>query len=98
MFPFSLVGTSLLDAGTKWRLLTEPLRRTHPPEDDESVAAFVRRKFGSSLLDNLIGPFVSGVYAGDPEKLSFRSVLPPAYEWERTSGSLLRGAGHLGVQ
>ena len=92
MSPFSLVGTSLLSVGAKWRLLTEPFRHSRPPESDESVAAFVQRKFGSSLLENLAGPFVSGVYAGDPEKLSLRSVLPPAYEWERASGSLLRGA------
>jgi len=90
--PLSLFGTPLMDGGTKWRLLTEPLRRSHPPDEDESVAAFVRRKFGDSLLENLAGPFVSGVYAGDPEKLSLRSVLPSAYEWERVSGSLLRGA------
>src|SRR5579863_2010970 len=90
--PLSLFGTPLMDVETKWRLLTEPLRRSHPPDEDESVAAFVQRKFGGSLLENLAGPFVSGVYAGDPEKLSLRSVLPPAYEWERASGSLLRGA------
>ncbi len=90
--PLSLLGTPLMDGGTKWKLLTEPLRRSHPPDTDESVAAFVRRKFGDSLLENLAGPFVSGVYAGDPEKLSLRSVLPSAYEWERISGSLLRGA------
>ncbi len=90
--PFSLFGTSLFDAGTKWRLLTEILRRSRPPENDESVAAFTRRKFGNSLLENLVGPFMSGVYAGDAEKLSLRSVLPQAYEWERKSGSVLRGA------
>ncbi len=50
MSPLGFVAQSLLlDARTKWRLATEPLRRTHPPESDESVAAFVRRKFGTSL-------------------------------------------------
>jgi oxygen-dependent protoporphyrinogen oxidase len=92
MSPFSLLTTSLLTAGTKWNLLTEPLRRTHPPEEDESIASFVRRKFGNSLLDNLAAPFVSGVYAGDPEKLSLRSAFPQVHEWEKNHGSLLRGA------
>lgn len=92
MSPFSLLTTSLLSAGTKWNLLTEPLRRTHPPEEDESIASFVRRKFGNSLLDNLAAPFVSGVYAGDPEKLSLRSAFPQVHEWEKNHGSLLRGA------
>ena len=92
MSPFSLLTTSLLSASTKWKLLTEPLRRTHPPAEDESIASFVGRKFGISLLDNIVAPFVSGVYAGDPEKLSVRSAFPQVYEWEKDHGSLLRGA------
>ena len=92
MSPFSLLTTSLLSASTKWKLLTEPLRRTHPPTEDESIASFVRRKFGASLLDNIAAPFVSGVYAGDPEKLSLRSAFPQVHEWEKNHGSLLRGA------
>jgi protoporphyrinogen/coproporphyrinogen III oxidase len=94
MSPFSLLTTSLLSAGTKWNLLAEPLRRTHPPNEDESIASFVRRKFGPSLLDNLAAPFVSGVYAGDPEQLSLRSAFPQVHEWEENHGSLLRGAIH----
>jgi protoporphyrinogen/coproporphyrinogen III oxidase len=92
MSPFSLLTTSLLSASTKWKLLTEPFRRTHPPTEDESIASFVRRKFGTSLLDNFAAPFVSGVYAGDPEKLSMRSAFPQVHEWEKNHGSLLRGA------
>jgi len=45
------------------------LRRTNPPSTDESIAAFVRRKFGDELLDRLVAPFVSGIYAGDPERV-----------------------------
>jgi oxygen-dependent protoporphyrinogen oxidase len=92
MSPFSLLTTSLLSASTKWKLVTEPLRRTRPPVEDESIASFVRRKFGASLLDNFAAPFVSGVYAGNPEKLSLRSAFPQAHEWEKNHGSLLRGA------
>jgi oxygen-dependent protoporphyrinogen oxidase len=92
MSPFSLLTNSLLSASTKWRLLTEPFRRTRPPIEDESIAAFVRRKFGASLLDNFAAPFVSGVYAGDPEKLSLRNAFPQVHEWEKNHGSILRGA------
>ena len=92
MAPPALLTTSLLGISSKWRLLSEPFRRSHPPARDESVADFVRRKFGSELLELLVGPFVSGVYAGDPEKLSLRSAFPSAYEWEKEYGSVLRGA------
>jgi oxygen-dependent protoporphyrinogen oxidase len=90
--PPSLLTTSLFSAGTKWRLLTEILRRTRPPADDESVAAFVRRKFGDELLRQFVAPFVSGVYAGDPERLSLRAAFPKVHEFETQHGSVLRGA------
>lgn len=92
MGPPQLVFSPLLGAGTKFRLLTEPFRKTSPPDGDESLAAFVRRKFGNDLLENLAGPFVSGIHAGDPERLSVRAAFPFLYEWERDFGSVLRGA------
>lgn len=92
MSPPALLKTPLLSGRTKRRILTEPLRKSHPPEADESVAAFARRKFGDDLLDNLLGPFVSGVYAGDPEQLSLRSAFPSAHQWELEHGSVIRGA------
>jgi oxygen-dependent protoporphyrinogen oxidase len=90
--PPSLLTTSLLSFGTKIRLLAEPFRKTAPPEADESMADFVRRKFGAELLERLAAPFVSGVYAGDPEKLSLRSAFPSVHQWEKEFGSILRGA------
>jgi len=92
MAPPQLLSSPLLSAGTKFRLLTEALRRSSPPEGDESLAAFVRRKFGNDLLENLAGPFVSGIHAGDPEKLSVRAAFPFLHEWERQYGSVLKGA------
>lgn len=80
--PTELLTTSLLSVRTKLCLLAEPFRNTAPPESDESVAAFVRRKFGEDLLEYLAGPFVSGVYAGNPERISLRSAFPSAHEWE----------------
>jgi len=92
MSPPALLTTSLLGAHSKWRMLAEPFRSSQPPESDESVADFVRRKFGQELLEHLVGPFVSGVYAGDPERLSLRSAFPSAYQWEKEFGSVIRGA------
>lgn len=90
--PPSLLTTPLLGAGTKWRIFTEMLHRTQPPDGDESIASFIRRKFGDELLNKLVAPFVSGVYAGDPEKLSLRASFPMLYEFETKYGSVLRGA------
>jgi oxygen-dependent protoporphyrinogen oxidase len=92
MSPGALITSSLLSVGSRYRVLTEPLRRSSPAKHEESVADFVRRKFGHEILEYLVAPFVSGVYAGDPETLSLRAAFPSLDEWEREYGSVLRGA------
>jgi protoporphyrinogen/coproporphyrinogen III oxidase len=92
MSPQAVLTSSLLGVGTRWRVASEALRRTKPPTEEESVAQFVRRKFGHEILEYLVAPFVSGVYAGDPEKLSLSAAFPTLDEWERSYGSVLRGA------
>jgi len=92
MSPQGIITSSLLSAGSRWKVVSEPLHRTRPPSEEESVAAFVRRKFGHEILEYLVSPFVSGVYAGDPEKLSLRAAFPTLEEWEREYGSVIRGA------
>jgi oxygen-dependent protoporphyrinogen oxidase len=92
MSPQAILGSSLLGVGSRWRVATEALRRAKPPSEEETVAQFVRRKFGHEILEYLVTPFVSGVYAGDPEKLSLRAAFPALDQWERTYGSVLRGA------
>jgi protoporphyrinogen/coproporphyrinogen III oxidase len=92
MSPPSLFSTPLFSGSTKWRLLTEIVRRTQPPAEDESIGNFVRRKFGPELLERLVAPFVSGIYAGNPERLSLRASFPKIHEFESQYGSVLRGA------
>jgi protoporphyrinogen/coproporphyrinogen III oxidase len=92
MSPPALLGSSLLGVGSRWKIVSEPFRHTSPPNHEESVADFVRRKFGHEILEYLVSPFVSGVYAGDPERLSLRAAFPTLEEWERQFGSVLRGA------
>ena len=89
--PSAMLTTSLLSSRTKWRIARDAIGSTRAPENDESIAAFVRRKFGEEALDRLVGPFVSGIYAGDPERLSLRSAFPQLYEAEKSAGSVIRG-------
>jgi protoporphyrinogen/coproporphyrinogen III oxidase len=92
MSPQAVLASSLISTGARWKVVSEPFRRTRPPSEEETVAEFVRRKFGHEILEYLVAPFVSGVYAGDPEKLSLRAAFPTLEEWEREYGSVLRGA------
>src|SRR5215469_11653735 len=86
-----LLASSLMSGGTRGAILRDIFGKSESPEPDESVAAFIRRKFSDTLLDRLVGPFVSGIYAGDPEKLSLRAAFPLLYEAEKASGSIVRG-------
>ena len=92
MSPQALLASTLLNPVSRWKIASEPFKKSQPPTEEESVAAFVRRKFGNEILEYLVAPFVSGVYAGDPEKLSLRAAFPTLDEWERQYGSVLRGA------
>ncbi|HET7106901.1 MAG TPA: protoporphyrinogen oxidase [Candidatus Acidoferrum sp.] len=86
-----LLASSFMSGGTRTAILRDIFGSSESPEPDESVASFVRRKFSGTLLDQLVGPFVSGIYAGDPEKLSLRAAFPILYEAEKAAGSVTRG-------
>lgn len=87
----AIVTSSFFSGGTRFSIVRDIFSTSRGPEPDESVASFVRRKFSSTMLDRLVGPFVSGIYAGDPEKLSLRAAFPILYEAEQASGSIIRG-------
>ena len=86
----AILTSAFLGGGTRSAIVRDVFGNTSPPEPDESVACFIRRKFSDTLLDRLVGPFVSGIYAGDPEKLSLRAAFPILYEAEKVSGSIIR--------
>jgi oxygen-dependent protoporphyrinogen oxidase len=92
MSPQALLAGSFLSPKSRWKLASEAFRHSKPPSEEESIANFVRRKFGHEILEYLVSPFVSGVYAGDPEKLSLKAAFPSLEEWERDYGSVIRGA------
>ncbi len=89
-----VVTTRLLPLRSKLSLMAEWFRSPSPHEEnaDESVASFVRRHFGEAMLENIADPLLAGVYGGDSERLSVRSVLPRFWEMERKYGSLTRAA------
>ncbi|HES76311.1 MAG TPA: protoporphyrinogen oxidase, partial [bacterium] len=88
--PLDFFTTPLFSPAAKFRLLAEPFIGRAAQE--ESVAEFVRRRLGQEFLDWAIDPFVSGVYAGDPARLSVRAATAKVYALEREHGSLILGA------
>jgi protoporphyrinogen/coproporphyrinogen III oxidase len=65
---------------------------------DETLAEFARRRLGPEALDKLIGPMVSGIFAGDPETMSLKSCFPRICELEQEYGGLLRAMLKLAKQ
>ena len=90
--PFSMMTTPLFSASAKLQLLKEPFRSGRSKETEETVGAFIERRFGREVVDYAVDPFMAGVYAGDPYRLSATHVMKRLYEWEREHGSIIRGA------
>ncbi|CAL9009198.1 unnamed protein product [Prunus brigantina] len=63
-----------------------------PPGHEESVEEFVRRNLGDEVFERLIEPFCSGVYAGDPSKLSMKAAFGKVWNLEQNGGSIVGGA------
>jgi protoporphyrinogen/coproporphyrinogen III oxidase len=90
--PRLLFSSRLLSTAGKLRLLGEPLRiRRSAQVEEETVAAFFTRRLGREAYQYLLEPVLTGIYAGDGERLSVDAVMPRMVQWERTHGSLLRG-------
>jgi oxygen-dependent protoporphyrinogen oxidase len=93
-----MVPTKILPTGfsplfswkTKLRMTQELFQPPRAADNDESVATFVERHYGSEMVDRLADPLLSGVYGGEAASLSVRAVLPRFAEMERTHGSLGR--------
>ncbi|XP_042483345.1 protoporphyrinogen oxidase 1, chloroplastic-like [Macadamia integrifolia] len=66
--------------------------RPPPPGHEESVEEFVRRNLGDEVFERLIEPFCSGVYAGDPSKLSMKAAFEKVWKLEQNGGSIISGA------
>lgn len=86
-----MATTPLLSPLGKLRAGLELFVRARRDDGDESLANFVRRRFGREIFERLVEPLVSGVYAADMEKLSVMATLPRFREMEREFGSLLWG-------
>ncbi|HEY0947307.1 MAG TPA: protoporphyrinogen oxidase [Opitutaceae bacterium] len=89
--PPGLLSSPLFSTGAKLRVLSEILMSPKTRTTDISLAEFGRSHFGRELVDYGLNPFVSGVYAGNVEKLSTRHAFPSLWEMERAHGSIIRG-------
>jgi oxygen-dependent protoporphyrinogen oxidase len=86
--PAGLLESTLFSEEGKQRMLAESTIPPRPTNGDESLASFVRRRFGEEALEVLGEPLLAGIYTGDPETLSMAATFPQYLDLERTHGNL----------
>ena len=86
--PFLRSG--LLSWPGKLRLGAEVFVPRRREEGDESLGSFFRRRLGAEALERIIEPLMTGIYAGDADRLSIRATFPRFPEMEREHGSIVR--------
>jgi len=89
--PQAFFSSNLLSLRGRLRILGEPFAKGPPRGVDESLGDFARRRLGSEALEKLLDPMVTGIYAGDPDRMSLRACFPLIYDLERKYGGLVKG-------
>jgi oxygen-dependent protoporphyrinogen oxidase len=70
---------------------TKDSSSTSTTVEDESIRAFISRRFSSMVADRIVSAMVSGIYAGDISELSARACFGRLWHMERKYGSIIRG-------
>jgi oxygen-dependent protoporphyrinogen oxidase len=100
-FPLSLralARSSVFTAGAKLRMACEVLLPRGGGSEDESIGAFVRRRFGEEAVDYLAEPLLAGIHAGDVDRLSMHALFPRLVDAERQAGSVIRAFRALRIK
>jgi oxygen-dependent protoporphyrinogen oxidase len=94
----ALAQSGLFSVAGKVRMACEIFMPRRTDDDDESIGAFVRRRFGEEAVDYLAEPLLAGIHAGDVDRLSIRALFPRLVDAERQSGSVIRALRALRVR
>ncbi|NRD78373.1 protoporphyrinogen oxidase [Bacillus sp. BRMEA1] len=85
------IKTDLFSIPGKLRAAADFILPRSESGKDQSLGQFFRRRLGNEVVENLIEPLLSGIYAGDIDQLSVMSTYPQFYEIEQKFRSLIIG-------
>jgi oxygen-dependent protoporphyrinogen oxidase len=88
--PGPFIASRLFSLQGKLRMAAELFVPRKEDDRDESIGAFMRRRFGAEAATYLAEPLLAGIHAGDVDALSVRALFPRFTEAERLHGSLLK--------
>ena len=86
---YPMVTTPLLSPLGKLRCGLELLLPRRKSQEEESLAAFAKRRLGKEAFDRIIEPLVGGIYGGDAAKLSLQATLPRFAQMEKDFSALM---------
>ena len=86
---FEFLLTPILSIYSKIKIFSEILVPRHI--NDTDVESFIKRRFGKEFHDNLIVPFLTGIYADTTSKMSTKNTLKKMWELEQKHGSIIIG-------
>jgi len=89
--PPAFFKSKLFSIRAKLKLIKEPFIPAWDNLYEESLSQFVLRRLGREFLDYAVNPFVAGVFAGNPERISVKHAFPKLYSLEQKYGSLIKG-------
>lgn len=89
--PRGLLQSDVLSWGGKARAALDVVLPRGARSDDESLGSFVRRRFGTELLERLAQPMAAGIYGAHPSRLSLRATMPRFLDLEEKARSVTLG-------
>jgi protoporphyrinogen/coproporphyrinogen III oxidase len=85
------ITTSLFSLTGKMRAAADFVLPRSQEMEDQSLGKFFRRRMGDEVVDHLIEPLLTGIFAGDIDQLSLMSTFPQLYELEQKHRSIIAG-------
>ncbi|XXM73973.1 protoporphyrinogen oxidase [Lysinibacillus sphaericus] len=92
------ITTNLFSITGKMRAAADFILPRSAAADDQSLGRFFRRRMGDEVVDNLIEPLLTGIYAGDIDQMSLMSTFPEMHQIEQKHRSLIAGIKKAAAQ
>ncbi len=89
--PMGFFKSDYLSLRGRLRILLEGLQPRNKSGDEETIHAFVSRRFGREFADKVMDPMAAGIFMGDSKQLSITGAFPKLAEMEQQLGSITRG-------
>jgi len=96
--PGSFLTSRLISILGKMRMAAEIITPKGDPDKDETIEEFANRRLGKEAYEKLLDPMISGIFAGDPRRMSLKTCFTRIYELEMQYGGLFKAMIKLGKE